>query len=88
MECDIEIVLAQFDKTTYVPIEALMSVGGKPTVYIVDGNDLEPRTVTTGLDNGVVIQIDEGLETGEIVSLAPPLDAGAVSEDIYEQLAI
>jgi HlyD family secretion protein len=87
MECDIEIVLAQFDKTTYVPIEAILSVGGAPTVYVVDGDDLEPRKVATGLDNGVVIQIDEGLETGEVVSLAPPLDAGALSEDIYEQFA-
>jgi multidrug efflux pump subunit AcrA (membrane-fusion protein) len=88
MECDIEIVLAQFDKTTYVPIEAILNVGGNPTVYVVDGDDLEPRTVTTGLDNGTVIQIDEGLKTGEVVSLTPPLDAGAVSEDIYEQFAI
>jgi HlyD family secretion protein len=88
MECNIEIVLAQFDKTTYVPIEAILSVGGEPTVYVVDGNDLEPRTVAIGLDNGIVIQIDDGLNTGEIVTLAPPLDAGIVSEDVYEQFAI
>jgi HlyD family secretion protein len=87
MECNIEIVLAQFEKATYVPIEAVLAIGGKPTVYIVDGDDLEPRTVTTGLDNGDVIQIAEGLKAGEVVSVAPPLDAGTASNDIYEQFA-
>jgi len=88
MECNVEIVLAQFDKATYVPIEAVLSVDGKPTVYVADGDDLEPRTVATGLDNGAVIQIDDGLKTGEVVSLAPPLNAGAVAEEIYDQFAI
>jgi len=88
MECDIEIVLAQFDKATYIPIEAILSVGGEPTVYIVDKKDLEPRTVSTGLDNGVVVQIMEGLKNGDVVTLEPPLNAGAISEDIYEQFAI
>jgi len=87
MECNVEIVMSQFDKATYVPIEAVLSVDGKPTVYVVDGKDLEPRTVTTGLDNGTVIQIDDGLKNGDVVSLAPPLDAGALYEDIYEQFA-
>jgi len=85
MECKVEVVLAQFEKATYVPIEAVLAVGGKPTVYVVDGKDLEPRTVETGLDNGSVIQIASGLEAGDVVSLAPPLDAGTVSETIYDQ---
>ncbi len=86
MECNVEIVLAQYDKATYVPIQAVLNVEGQPTVYVVDDDELEPRIVGTGLDNGIIIKINDGLETGEIVSMAPPLEAGAVPEKIYEQL--
>jgi multidrug efflux pump subunit AcrA (membrane-fusion protein) len=88
MECNVEVVLDQFEKATYVPIEAVLSVGGKPTVYVADDDELEPRVVDTGLDNGVVIIINDGLETGELVSVTPPLGQGALVEDIYEQLTI
>ncbi len=86
MACNVEMVMAQFEKATYVPIEAVMSVDGKPTVYMVEDDNLVPRTVSTGINNGSVIKIDDGLKAGEVVTLAPPLNAGALVENFGKQV--
>jgi HlyD family secretion protein len=83
MSCTAEIIVAQYDKAIYVPLQAVMSVGGKPTVYIVKGNKIKPRTVETGLDNSTIIRIVSGLKHGEIISLTPPLAQAAVVEASY-----
>jgi len=87
MSCTAEIIVDQYDKAIYVPIQAVMSVGGKPTVYVVKGSRTKPRTVETGLDNSIVIRIASGLEPGEIVSLSPPLEEASVVEASFEKLS-
>ena len=87
MSCSAEIIIDQYENAIYVPVQAVMSVGGKPTVYIVKGNKLKPRTVETGLDNNIVIRIASGLEPGEIVSVSPPLAQAAVVEQSFEKLS-
>lgn len=84
--CSAEIIVEQYQEAMYVPIEAVMSVDGKPTVYVVDGGRRNPRTVETGLDNDAVIRITSGLEPGEIVSLTPPLVQAAVVETHLDAL--
>lgn len=86
MSCTAEIVVAQYEEATYVPIQAVINVNGKQTVYMVKGDKLTPRTVKIGADNSIVVTIADGLKPGEIVSLNPPLAAGAVVEQHYEQL--
>jgi len=83
MSCTAEIIIDQYENAIYVPIETVMSVGGKPTVYVVRGDRIKPRTVETGMDNNIVIRIASGLEPGETVSLHPPLDQAAVVETSY-----
>lgn len=80
MSCSAEIIVAQYDDAVYVPVQSVMRVNGKPTVYIVDGNDMEPRTVETGLDNNQMISINKGLKEGEVVSLTPPLRQATIAE--------
>jgi len=58
-------------------VQAVINVGGKPTVYMLEGGKPVARTVKTGLDNNRMICIEEGLEEAELVLLSPPLDAGA-----------
>jgi len=87
MSCTAEVVIDQYEKATYIPVQAVMSVGGKPTVYVVKGSKLKPRTVETGMDNNIVIRIASGLEPGEVVSLSPPLAQAAVSEQSFEKLS-
>ena len=55
-----------------------MFVDGKHTVYVEKDGLLEPRKVEIGMDNNSLVVIKSGLEAGEIVSLAPPLDSAAV----------
>jgi len=87
MSCTAEVVIDQYENATYIPVQAVMSVGGKPTVYVVKGSKLKPRTVETGLDNNIVIRIASGLEPGETVSLSPPLAQAAVVEQSFEKLS-
>jgi HlyD family secretion protein len=84
MSCSAEIIIDQYESAIYVPIQAVMNVAGKPTVYIVKGEKVKPRTVETGLDNNTVIRIASGLEPGDIVSLTPPLAQAAVVEKISD----
>ena len=85
--CSAEIIIDQYENAIYVPIEAVMSVEGKPTAYIVRGNKIKPRTVETGLDNDIVIRIASGLEPGETVSLSPPLEQSSVVEKFFVGLS-
>ncbi|MBN1627711.1 MAG: HlyD family efflux transporter periplasmic adaptor subunit [Deltaproteobacteria bacterium] len=78
--CSAEIIIDQYESAVYVPIQAVMSVDRKTTVYVIEGGKLNPRIVETGLDNDVVIRITSGLEPGEIVSLSPPLAQAAIFE--------
>ena len=78
MSCKAEIIIAHYEMTTYIPVQAVLRVGGKPTVYTVKSNTLEPRHVEIGLDNNRMVRIISGLEPGEVVSLTPPLSAAAV----------
>ena len=87
MSCTAEVVIDQYENATYVPVQAVMSVGGKQTVYIVKGSKLKPRQVETGLDNNIVIRIASGLEPGEIVSLSPPLEQAEVVQQNFEKLS-
>ncbi len=73
MSCTAEIIVAEYKDALYVPVQAVLRVRGRPTVYLVRGKRLEPREVETGLDNNVMVRIIKGLAPGEIVSLAPPL---------------
>jgi HlyD family secretion protein len=87
MSCKAEIIVDQYEDAVYIPVQAVMSVGGKPTVYMVKGDKIKQRTVETGLDNNIVIRITSGLEPGEIVSLSPPLAQAAVVEQSFEKLS-
>jgi HlyD family secretion protein len=87
MTCSAEIIIDQYDNAVYAPVQSVMNVGGKSTVYIVKGNNIIPRTVEIGLDNNVVIRIASGLKPGEVVSLSPPLEKAAVVEQSFEKLA-
>lgn len=84
MNCTAEIIVEQYKEAVYIPVQAVIRVGGRPTVYVIKGDKLESREVELGLDNNRMIRVISGLEPGEIVSLAPPLTQAAVEEPVYE----
>lgn len=85
MSCQVEIVIAQYDDALHVPIQCVVRIGGRPTVYVDKrGREPEPREVEIGLDNNVMVHILSGLETGEKVLLAPPLDRSGVDTSVTQ----
>ncbi|MFC1816692.1 hypothetical protein ACFL0M_12330, partial [Thermodesulfobacteriota bacterium] len=78
MTCKAEIVIDHYKTATYIPVQAVLRVGGKPTVYVVKDKTLEARSVDIGLDNSRMVRILKGLNPGETVSLSPPLAAAEV----------
>jgi HlyD family secretion protein len=78
MSCMAEIIMTEYENAVYVPIQAVLRVEGKPTVYVKSGRDFEPRKVETGLDNNRMIRIVRGLRAGEEVLLVPPLGEASV----------
>jgi multidrug efflux pump subunit AcrA (membrane-fusion protein) len=52
-----------------VPQGAVVRLGGRATVWIVEGEEAQPREVTTGLETAERVEIVRGLETGQRVVL-------------------
>jgi len=79
MSCKVEIIIAQYEDAVYIPVQAVLRVGGQPTVYVVneDGSYTE-RKVEIGLDDNNMIRIISGLEEGEVVLMTPPLRAATL----------
>jgi HlyD family secretion protein len=79
MSCKVDIIVAQYEDAVYVPVQTVIRVAGKPTVYVVhEDGTTEERQVEIGLDNNRMIVIEKGLDEGEIVWLAPPLKEAGV----------
>jgi HlyD family secretion protein len=78
MSCKAEIIVAQYEDAVYVPVQAVLRVGGKPTVFVVKDGLTEEREVEVGLDDNNMIRIISGLAEGEVVWMTPPLKSGAI----------
>jgi HlyD family secretion protein len=81
MSCRAEIVITRYDDALFVPVQAVLRVKGKPTVYVRGKSGWEPRVVETGLDNNRMMRVMSGLEEGEEVLLTPPLEEGEVERE-------
>jgi len=75
MTCKAEIIVASYPAALHVPIQSVVRVNGRPTVFVQQGNSPEARTVELGMDNGRMIHIVSGLRAGESVVLTPSLEA-------------
>jgi HlyD family secretion protein len=69
-----EIVVTNMQNVLTVPLQAITTRQGKQVAYVESGGDLKPVPVDVGLYNTRLIQIVTGLNEGDRVSLAPPLD--------------
>lgn len=80
MNCQIEIIIEEIRDAMYVPIQCVLRVDNKPTVFVKRGKSFKPQPVEIGLDNNRMIHIIGGLQNGDEVMLAPPLEAGSKPE--------
>lgn len=73
MNCNAEIIVAEYDDALSVPVQSVVRIGGEPTVWVRGRNGPEERRVEIGLDDNRVVRILSGLAKDEEVLLAPPL---------------
>ena len=76
MSCRAEILIQQLEDAVYVPVQAVVKIDGQPTAFILSGEKFQARPVQIGLDNSSMVHVIAGLDAGDVVSLAPPLDGG------------
>lgn len=81
MSCQAEIIVDQFDKATYVPIQSVIRVGGQTVAYVKKGDQFVMTPVEIGLDNNRMIQVLSGLAKGDVVTLAPPLSEASAAQE-------
>ncbi len=72
MSAKVEIIVQELPDVIYVPVQAVANRDGKKWCFLAEGKDVKPREVKTGAFNENFIQIIEGLEPGQVISLAPP----------------
>ncbi len=75
MSCTAEIIVEEHNEAVHVPVQTVLRVDGKPTVFLPgpEGRAV-PRAIETGLDNNRMVHVLAGLEPGERVLLTPPLE--------------
>jgi len=74
MNCHVDIAIEEHENAFFVPIQCVLHIDEKPTVYLKKPGGFEKRVVQTGMDNDVTIHILNGLEDGDQVMLKPPLE--------------
>ncbi len=72
MSAKVEIVVEELNDVMYVPVQAVANREGKKLCYLLAGKDIQPQEVQTGAFNENYIQVTEGLEPGQMISLTPP----------------
>ncbi len=83
--CKVEVIVAQYDKAIYVPLQCVVRAGGKSYAWVKGQKGGVQREVEVGLSNGRFVRILSGLKAGEEVMLAPPLSDSA--SDVDNKLA-
>jgi HlyD family secretion protein len=69
-----EIIVTNLQNVISVPLQAVTTRQGQPVVYVANGEDARPIPVKVGLYNTKFIEITSGLNEGQNILLAPPLD--------------
>ncbi|MEM0969610.1 MAG: efflux RND transporter periplasmic adaptor subunit [Verrucomicrobiota bacterium] len=80
-----EIIITQLQDVLTVPIQSVTTVSGHQVCYVRGISGPRPKKVAVGLFNNRFIEIRSGLEEGQSVLLAPPLDeTGDLGIDVID----
>ncbi|MBQ6472231.1 MAG: efflux RND transporter periplasmic adaptor subunit [Victivallales bacterium] len=85
MTCEAEVIIDQYAKAMYVPVQCVVQISGKPVAYVRTPAGVVRREVEIGLDNNRMVRVLKGLAVGEEVLVTPPLDS-SVSLRAAEQM--
>jgi HlyD family secretion protein len=87
MNCEAEIIIEQYTKAMYVPVQCVVRAAGTPVVYVREGDSVVRRDVEIGMDNNRMVRILSGLQLGEELLITPPLHEAVsvrANEDIVD----
>lgn len=85
MSCEVTIQIATFDDVVYVPVHTVVRSGTQTFVFVYTPAGIQRRPVSIGMHNHRMVHIVEGLEEGERVLLAPPLEDRDVEDVLHEE---
>ncbi len=71
------IVTASLSDAIVLPQQAVFNVNEKFIVYVIDGDRLDARDVTLGNKSPTLVEVQDGLTKGELVSLVAPIGVDA-----------
>ncbi len=72
MSCNAEILIEELKDVLYVPKQSVLYDGGETIVFVAGAKEPVRTAVKTGLDNNSWVEIQSGLDEGQVVLLAPP----------------
>ena len=74
MTCQADILVAFYDQALTVPLQSVLRVDDRATVFMRGRNGVpEPHVIEVGMDNNRKVRIISGLAAGAEVLLSPPL---------------
>ena len=81
-----DLALGQVDDALVIPVTAVQGGAGTGNVWVDAGDGAEPeeRAVTLGINDGVMVEVTEGLEEGESIRQFVPGFVAPVEEFCYE----
>ncbi len=74
MRGDAEIQVGGVKDSLTIPFDALFEEDDEKFVYVVEGDILSKRVITTGVFTESRVQVVEGLKAGEVVALSGPVE--------------
>jgi HlyD family secretion protein len=74
MSCSLEVLVDDLKDVLYVPVQSIFLDAGLPVCLMAGTRPTEKRSVTLGQSNGKWVEVQTGVEQGEIVLMAQPAD--------------
>ena len=80
MHSRVEILVAEFDNTLQVPLQAVRQSGRQSFVYVQEDGECKLRKVDVGENDDSTVQVLGGLDEGELVYISLPATAPPLPE--------
>jgi multidrug efflux pump subunit AcrA (membrane-fusion protein) len=75
MSASIDVIIDSQPNVLLIPIRASFTLGGKPSVFIQNGDQFKQRPIEVGAQNETEIVVTSGLKEGELVTQEDPKEA-------------
>ena len=72
MSAEVEIMIKTREDVLYIPLQSVVPHGNEKVCYVLEGNQVVPRTIETGDMSIEYIEVKAGLREGEAVLVSPP----------------